>query len=420
MKPTVLYLSHFVPFPPTGSSVRLRAFQLLKGLSGSANVIAGCYLQNTQDWKYHSMLTNWCHDLEFFPTRAPWWSTALSIPRWVTPLLRSKLRPDPAFANWVAKKLEQYPIDRFVLSHPDFLRYVPADTPPEAIVLDLSNPPSEMIFRQAQSFGWFWERWLEDEAQRAYEREKKAGDKAGHVILSPNIEDSFRECFLEAHKDKCLLIPNGVDADYFNPFLEYPNPYPRADKPILFMGSMDYWPNIDAVTWFAQELFPKIQAREPKATFVIVGENPALPVEMLAHRPGIEVTGYVPDVRPYLAHAGVVVAPMRQGRRIQTKILEALSMAVPMVASNLALSGIPIEHREPIWCEKNDEAWVERILSFLGERPSMPWRTATRQLMEREYAWSTVWNPVLNALTLSTPATGGKTEASAHSESVTP
>jgi polysaccharide biosynthesis protein PslH len=98
---------------------------------------------------------------------------------------------------------------------------------------------------------------------------------------------------------------------------------------VVFTGAMDYWPNIDAVSWFADRIFPAIRAAVPAAQFTIVGSRPTEAVLALARQPGVIVTGSVPDVRPWLAHAACAVAPLRIARGVQNKVLEAMAMARP-------------------------------------------------------------------------------------------
>src|SRR5438270_733322 len=113
-------------------------------------------------------------------------------------------------------------------------------------------------------------------------------------------------------------------------------PFPPGGPVYVFTGAMDYPPNVDAVRWFADNVLPLL----PGARFVIVGASPAASVRALADRPGITVTGRVPDVRPYLLHADAAVAPMRIARGIQNKVLEAMASARPVVATSDALEGI--------------------------------------------------------------------------------
>ena len=141
-------------------------------------------------------------------------------------------------------------------------------------------------------------------------------------------------------EDRIRAISNGVDAEYFDPALPAPAPYPTDRPTFVFTGTMDYPPNVDAVAWFAASVLPLVRRASPDAAFCIVGASPAPGVQALAALPGVTVTGRVPDVRPYLAHAAAAVAPMRIARGIQNKVLEAMAMARPVVVTPDALEGI--------------------------------------------------------------------------------
>ena len=130
-------------------------------------------------------------------------------------------------------------------------------------------------------------------------------------------------------------VPNGVDTDYFAP-----GGAAKVPRRIVFSGKMSYSPNAQAAAWFAQNAFPAIRSRWPDAEFVIVGSNPPASIRALAETPGITVTGYVDDLRPHLESAVVAVAPMQAAVGIQNKVLEAMAMGLPVVASPLATRAI--------------------------------------------------------------------------------
>jgi sugar transferase (PEP-CTERM/EpsH1 system associated) len=126
---------------------------------------------------------------------------------------------------------------------------------------------------------------------------------------------------------------NGVDFAYFNPEAVNPVPELAGCPAIVFVGEMDYFPNVEAACWFARECLPLIRRRLEQAEFWIVGRNPSQSVRKLGSLPGVRVTGRVPDVRPYLRSAAAVVAPLRVARGIQNKVLEALAMGKPVFAA---------------------------------------------------------------------------------------
>ena len=137
-----------------------------------------------------------------------------------------------------------------------------------------------------------------------------------------------------------MVIPNGVDATYFSPKNAGRESKVDGKPVIVFTGRMDYRPNVDAVVWFSDTVLPRLRDRFPKATFLIVGAQPSATVRALGERPGVVVTGAVPDVRPYVGYADAVVAPMFIGRGIQNKVLEGMAMARPVIVTPQALEGI--------------------------------------------------------------------------------
>jgi sugar transferase (PEP-CTERM/EpsH1 system associated) len=161
-------------------------------------------------------------------------------------------------------------------------------------------------------------------------------------------------------------VGNGVNADYFSPEHAFPSPFAEGEVPVVFTGAMDYWPNVDAVVWFATEVLPRLRTTQSDVRFYIVGMRPAPAVQALSAERVI-VTGTVPDVRPYLAHARVVVAPLRVARGIQNKVLEAMAMARPVVASTECASGIDATPGVDFDIAADIDAYVARIDALLRD-----------------------------------------------------
>ena len=157
-------------------------------------------------------------------------------------------------------------------------------------------------------------------------------------------------------------FPNGVDTEYFSP----PPEGPDADS-ICFVGRMDYFPNQQAMQWFADAVLPLIQQDRPNATLTIVGAEPSRAVRQLGTRRGIVVTGSVPDVRPYLGRATVSIAPLSIARGTQNKILEAMAMGVPTVASRISAGGVDATVGEHILAATKPEEYADEILGVLQD-----------------------------------------------------
>jgi sugar transferase (PEP-CTERM/EpsH1 system associated) len=184
-------------------------------------------------------------------------------------------------------------------------------------------------------------RWLYAREGRELAREEKriaAAFDAGIFVSSE--EAAFFSRQAPELKSKTYGMSNGVDIEFFNPELDYARPYPDSAPVIVFTGMMDYRANVDGVVWFARRVFPLVRAQCPQARFYIVGARPARAIRELAGEPGIYVTGKVADVRPYLAHARLAVAPLQVARGIQNKVLEALAMGKPVIGTRQAFEGI--------------------------------------------------------------------------------
>jgi sugar transferase (PEP-CTERM/EpsH1 system associated) len=204
------------------------------------------------------------------------------------------------------------------------------------------------------------------------------------VFVSDEEAELFRE---RTGTDAARLhtVRNGVDTAYFDPGLRFDNPFADDDRAIVFVGAMDYWPNIDAVTWFADNVLPAVLTRNPRARFHIVGSNPGSDVRSLARRPGIVVSGRVDDVRPYLKYAACSVAPLRVARGVQNKVLEAMAMARPIVATPEAVNGIAANPEVVVRAEPAD--WAEAVSRFVAAEPSDLSVPASRERVASEYSW---------------------------------
>ena len=191
-----------------------------------------------------------------------------------------------------------------------------------------------------------------------------------------------------------IVVSNGVDHEYFSP--DYVNT-PAAtmhhvqctqNSVILFTGAMDYHANIDGVTWFSNEIFPLIRRDYLPAEFHIVGSNPPSDVKKLAQRPGVKVTGFVKDIRPYYCTADVCVVPLRLARGIQNKVLEAMSMAKPIVTTSKALEGIDAISGEQVLVADNAESFagaVGDLLKDKGKKKSLA--VNARQFVVNHFDW---------------------------------
>jgi sugar transferase (PEP-CTERM/EpsH1 system associated) len=231
---------------------------------------------------------------------------------------------------------------------------------------------------------WLYRR--EGEHLLAFER-SVAGQAARSFFVTENETDLFRRLAPEC-ADKVEAMCNGVDADYFSPSHLFPSPYGAGELPVVFTGAMDYWPNIDAVTWFATEMLSQLKQNWPAVRFYIVGRCPTPAVQALANE-SLVVTGTVPDVRPYLRHAAVVVAPLRLARGIQNKVLEAMAMGLPVVASKECAVAVDAVAERDFLTAGNVREYLAQIEALLRapDRAAAIGAAARQQVLAR-YGWS--------------------------------
>jgi sugar transferase (PEP-CTERM/EpsH1 system associated) len=193
-------------------------------------------------------------------------------------------------------------------------------------------------------------------------------------------------------------IQNGVDLDFYDPAANFPRLEGQSGPLIAFTGQMDYAPNEEAVLGFAREVLPRIRERVPEARFAIVGRNPTEAVKRAGEGENVLVTGAVADIRSWLAAADVVVAPLRIARGVQNKVLEAMAMARPVVASSPAFEGIEAMPDRDILVADGAEAQAEAVLGLLDVDAAKAVGHHARAQMERAYRWQARLVPLTEIL----------------------
>lgn len=185
------------------------------------------------------------------------------------------------------------------------------------------------------------------------------------------VSDWDREALLRLAPDADIhVVPNGIDTEAYlsyEPPADAEGSVPAAcSGPVLaFTGKMDFRPNVDAMTWFCGEILPRIRAQVPEACLYIVGQRPTPSVQKLAEQPGVVVTGFVPDVRPYVAAADVYVVPMRMGGGTRLKVLEAMTMGKAVVSTALGCEGYGLTAGREVALAETPEAFAAEVLALL-------------------------------------------------------
>ena len=384
--PPVLYLVHRIPYPPNKGD-KVRSFNILRQLARTHRVFLGTFVDHPDDRQHVAKLAEWCEDVcavELDPRlgrikslRGLLTGEALSLPYYRSPRM----------AQWVRTAVEQHGITQAVAFSGPMAQYLEVPGLQRRIV-DFCDVDSAKWTQYAADRPWPMSWLYRREGERLLAFERKAAMASDASLFVTEAEAALFVRSAPEARERTQVMQNGVDADFFSPANGGESPYPAGGPVIVFSGVMDYWPNIDAVTWFATELLPQIRRSVPEARFWIVGMNPAPAVQALAGE-GITVTGTVPDVRPYIAHADVVVAPLRIARGIQNKVLEAMAMARPVVVSAEAAIGLGADRGRE--CEIAGEASdVVRIVVELLRDPQrrIAMSVAARERVTRTYSWA--------------------------------
>jgi sugar transferase (PEP-CTERM/EpsH1 system associated) len=389
----LLYLVHRLPYPPNKGD-KLRSYHLLKHLVKQHQVFLGTFVDDPADEAHVETVRAICPDLHVARLH-PGIAKVRSLAALATgQALSLRYYQDARLKAWVQQTLRDNAIDATIIFSGVMAQYVehlpPAMAPPMLVdFVDVDSAKwSQYVPNHRWPLSWLYRR--EGERLLAYERAVAARAKKSFFVTDKEVElflSQAPECSASVQ-----AMSNGVDADFFAPDPARASPF--ADKPgapaqipLVFTGAMDYWPNIDAVTWFAQDMLPALRKEWPTLCFYIVGRSPPPAVLALAGD-AVVVTGTVDDVRPYLQHAAVVVAPLRVARGIQNKILEAMAMGRPVVAARSCVEAIDARNGEELVSAAEPADFVREIGAMLGS----PLRAAAvgqagRTRVLNSYSW---------------------------------
>jgi sugar transferase (PEP-CTERM/EpsH1 system associated) len=397
MTPSLLFLVHRIPYPPNKGD-KIRSYHLLRFLAERYRVHLGTFVDDEDDWRYLPDVQKLCVDVcavRLNPTRQRLVSLKgllggepLSVPYYANSVLQA----------WVRRKIYEEGISRMVFFSSPMAQYAPSNGVEVRKVVDFVDVDSEKWRQYAERHHWPMSWLYRREGERLLDFECGVASSAdASVFVTRDEAELFRS--RSRLEDMAIhSVMNGVDTDYFSPDRSHENPYAPGGPVVVFTGMMDYWANVDAVTWFSTEGFPSIRKAIEGARFFIVGARPSRLVERLASRAGIEVTGAVRDVRPYLAHAEVAVAPLRVARGIQNKVLEAMAMARPVVVTSDALEGLDL----PGTLRRGGdtaEDFASAVIALLGSSPERRDIGALgRTWVQENHDWARTLRPVLDLI----------------------
>lgn len=379
----LLLLVHRIPFPPNKGD-KIRSYHLLKHLAQRYHVHLGTFVDDRNDWQHVSKVKAMCGESYFAPLNA-----RIARLRSIGALAARRALSldyyrDADMQTWVDSVLRNNPIQRVLVFSSAMAQYAESRQLTRRVIdfVDVdSDKWMQYAARKMWPLSWLYRR--EGRLLLRYERQIANNFDASLFVSRPEAE-LFRQLAPDS-THKIGFFSNGVDTDYFSPFQSLENPYEANQAVMVFTGAMDYWPNIDAVQWFSRDILPSIRVEIPNAHFYIVGARPTDQVKMLANLPGVRVTGTVPDVRPYLAHAHISVAPLRIARGIQNKVLEAMAMAKSVLVSPQALEGIDAAPGREVMVAEGAAQFATMASHLLQQ--NNPLGSLARKKVELTYGW---------------------------------
>jgi polysaccharide biosynthesis protein PslH len=381
----LLFLCHRLPYPPNKGD-KVRSYHFLRHLAGRYRIFLGTFVDDPADWQHVEPLRALCADVhvERLSPRARRVGSAVGFltgEALTLPYFRSR-----QLQAWVQAIARREGIKRaFAYSSP-MAQYL-FDLPHIRRVIDFVDLDSAKWGDYARTRRWPVSALYAREARRLLCFEKDAARRTEAVTFVTEQETKLFRHEAPESADRVMTIRNGVDSEYFSPAHDFDSPFPPGERAIVFTGAMDYWPNVDAVVWFARDVLPEIRRRDPAARFYVVGMNPDASVRVLGNDPGTIVTGRVSDVRPYLKHARVVVAPLRVARGIQNKVLEAMAMAKPTVATPAAASALTALPGTELEVAADAHAFAEKVLEAMDPLRGERMGRLARSRVLADYAW---------------------------------
>lgn len=396
----VLMLTNRLPYPPDRGD-RIRSYHILRTLCDHFDMAVACTSFEPVWLQHHQLLATMAQRVAILPIREQWsrlqGARALLSGAAITPAWYFRIALGEQILQWH----EQQPFDAVLTFCSGMIRYARLLTDPTGRAARLPVPRHVIDLVDVDSAKWLdyaensWAplRWLyRTEAKRLRRIEAGRHDRFDAITVTTRAEAEIFRQHVGDHMEPAV-VSNGVDLEYFEPQQD------KDAKTLLFVGVLDYKPNVDGIAWFVEHVMPRLRQAEPEANLKIVGRQPTQRVLDLDGRPGVEVIGSVPDVRYYLRKASVVIAPLRIARGVQNKVLEAMASSRATVCTAGAARGIDATVGEHLLVADEPDQWVEQIRRLFNDgslRRGIA--SAARNLVEQRYDWVSCLQPMVRLL----------------------
>lgn len=376
----VLFLSQRVPYPPNRGD-KITTWRLIERLKRSHRVRIAAFAHDEGDRKAARQLEELGFQVAVFPPTPRWralptllGSSPLTLAVYGSRALQAEV--DGCIGGMDLAYAYSSSMGAFFLRHelPRVMHFAELDSDKWLQYADKTRFPLAWVYRR--------------EGRTLHEFEQRLAHAVDeNVLCTPLEQQIFRERIPGA--SSCVL-KNGVDLVHYRPVATPPEP-----GRLVFVGVMNYYPNVEGIAWFCHAILPEVQRRVPGATLSIVGSHPTREVQELARLPGVEVTGFVDDPRTWLARAAVSVAPLRIARGIQNKVLEAMAMGLAVVGTRSATQGVDGQPGRDYLVAESAEEQVEAVCGLLRDAArARELGRAARAFVEAHYDWEVCLQPL--------------------------
>lgn len=381
----ILFLAHRVPWPPNRGD-KIRSHHFLQRLMDCAPVHVACFAEDEAEqhigWERQDELASWT----IVQRHKPQWLAGIEALVSGRPVSLTAFDSAALHAR-IADIIATRPLDCIFVFSGQMAQFIPADFAGR-VVMDFADVDSAKFESYADegSGPMAWIHRREGRLLRAFE--KDVAERADHSLFVSEAEAALFRARSGLSDGKVKAIGNGIDLEFYGAAGIRPAEAAPDGFLILFTGQMDYQPNVQAVRSFSKAVMPEILARYPAARFAIVGRAPSAPVRQLDGSNGTVVIGPVDDIRCWIKAADIVVAPLRIARGIQNKVLEAMAMAKPVVASQCAAEGIEASNGEH-FLVADSVAEEARLIGELLDDPRRARRLGEQgqKLIRAQYSW---------------------------------
>lgn len=390
----ILLLTPQMPYPPQ-QGTSLRNWHILRGLAQHNQVSLLSFVESDQSAAALQPLLTICPQVRTVPV--PVRDTALRLRQLLTTRLPDMAHRlyHPLFAETLRQWLQETPFAVVQVEGIELARYIPLIrqvSPASRILFDDHNAEAELQWRNCVTDSREPKRWpaaayslIQTLRLRRFEREAM---RQADWVVAVSEQDA-------AHLHRLLpwktltVIPNSLDIEAYQAVTDSE----AANAPafdLIFTGKMDYRPNVDAVLWFAETVWPQIRAARPQTTWAIVGQKPHERLNVLNQQPGITLTGWVESVTPYLAGAKVCLLPFRAGSGTRLKLIEAMAAGKAIVSTTVGAEGFPVRTSQELILADEPERLAQVVLYLLADEGARQRLGAAARVFAQEYDWRVV------------------------------